>query len=211
MWGAAAATVVLVGAIAVFAGARVDAATMGLMAVAASLGLVLRATYQIASALRQPTVEAELATEGALGLASQRQLREEKRRLVRAINELTFDHEMGKLSDEDYRAVRNKYDLQAVDVIRALDANADLHPRLREQLAALEPGGAAADAPVQDDAAPRDAAEDAAEDAPAEDAPAANAPAEDAPAADPPVCPACETVNDGDARFCKKCGKELAA
>ena len=66
--------------------------------------------------------------------------------VLRAINELQFDHEMGKLSAEDYKAVRDLYELRAIEVMRALDADPDLHPKVAEDLAALEGGARTAKA-----------------------------------------------------------------
>jgi hypothetical protein len=60
----------------------------------------------------------------------QRELRDEKRRLLRAIKELDFDHGIGKLSDQDHAAVLAAYKLRAIEVMRALDAEAEIHPEL---------------------------------------------------------------------------------
>ncbi len=229
-WIAVGVTIVVVGGLAASAGARFGSATMGLFAVAGALGLCLRSLYKMTNALRQPAVEVELAQQGALEVASQRQLREEKRRLVRAINELTFDHEMGKLSKEDYDAVRQVYELKAVEVMRALDSDAALHPALKDVLAQLEgtpkakaepettpeaepettpeaePEAKAKAEPetTTPEAEPADEAQ-AHEDAEAADDDAPAAPDDDAP----PTCRSCGIANDEDAKFCKSCGKEL--
>ncbi|MGE5138971.1 MAG: zinc-ribbon domain-containing protein [Rudaea sp.] len=38
-----------------------------------------------------------------------------------AIKDLDFDHATGKLSDEDYRQMRARYDLQAAEVLQKMD------------------------------------------------------------------------------------------
>jgi hypothetical protein len=136
-------------------------------------------------------------------VASQRELREEKRRLVRALNELTFDHEMGKLSAADYEAVKERYQLQAVEVMRALENDRDLHPDLAAELSRLAGQG---------DAEPE--AEPSPEPSPATDSdadpqgePAADAKSEAREAGR--ACASCDTTNDVDARFCKQCGAAL--
>lgn len=135
MWlvGAVVAAGILVGTV-VGLGGRIEAATWGLVVAAAAMVFALRSLYRMATALARPPVEAALDELDVAAYAGKRELREERRRLLRAINELQFDYEMGKLSDDDYRKVRQGYELQAVEVIRALDAEAELHPALAEEL-----------------------------------------------------------------------------
>lgn len=191
-------------AAALISGARVSSATMGLLAATGALLLCLRALYRLAGALTRPGIETVLDQEALLGVASQRELREEKRRLVRALNELAFDHEMGKLSAADYEAVKERYQLQAVEVMRALEDDRDLHPDLAAELSRLAGQGD-----------PEPEAERAADEGPA-DTPGAGAKGEPDAKAEPDAeaeagraCASCETTNDVDARFCKQCGAAL--
>ena len=131
--GAVAAAVILVITV-VALGGRVEAATWGLVVAAGAMVFALRSLYRMATALARPPVEAVLDELDVAAYAGKRELREERRRLLRAINELQFDYEMGKLSEEDYRKVRQGYELQAVEVIRALDAESELHPGLADEL-----------------------------------------------------------------------------
>src|SRR5512135_300424 len=39
-----------------------------------------------------------------------------------AIRDLEFDHAAGKLSDEDYRQMRARYDVRAAEVLQKMDA-----------------------------------------------------------------------------------------
>jgi tetratricopeptide (TPR) repeat protein len=50
------------------------------------------------------------------------ELLEERTAAYRALKELAFDHEAGHLSDDDYEALRARYEERAADVLAALDA-----------------------------------------------------------------------------------------
>lgn len=50
------------------------------------------------------------------------ELDEEKAAIYRALKELEFDHEAGHLSDDDYRALRDRYENRAAQILTALDA-----------------------------------------------------------------------------------------
>jgi tetratricopeptide (TPR) repeat protein len=50
------------------------------------------------------------------------ELGEEKAAIYRALKELEFDHEAGHLSDDDYRALRDRYENRAAQILTALDA-----------------------------------------------------------------------------------------
>jgi hypothetical protein len=201
----------------VVAGARPEVPTLGLLLVGLALVGCLRALHRIVGALVRDDLAVVVDTASEYGGASQRELREERRRLLRAINELRFDHEMGKLSQVDYDAVRQGYELRAIEVMRQLEGGESLHPGLAARLGlatpAADPGPDAAD-PGPDAAADPIAVTKADPDDGAEAGDASAPP-------DPPVipeddvtsraCAACDGINDADARFCKHCGKELAA
>ena len=50
------------------------------------------------------------------------ELAEEKASTYRALNELAFDHEAGSLSDDDFHALRDRYEARAADLLTKLDA-----------------------------------------------------------------------------------------
>lgn len=50
------------------------------------------------------------------------ELVEERDTVYRALRELEFDHEAGHLADDDYRALRDTYEVRAAAALRALDA-----------------------------------------------------------------------------------------
>jgi Ca2+/Na+ antiporter len=123
-----------------------------------------------------------------------KELEREKQALLKALKELEFDHEMGKVSDEDYQEIGANYRARAVRVLRQLDestGDADYRALAEKELKArLEGRGAKA-------------------------AEAAATPASEAAPVSPPSdklgCTRCGARNDADADFCKKCGNRLRA
>lgn len=134
------AAAVLVG-LRVAVGVELDSPTLALALACVVMIWALRAMWGIVVALSRPSVEA-MIVEAELGaeLSSRAELRDEKRRVLRAIKELEFDHAMGKLSDEDYKNVGDRYRLRAIEVMRALDERDELHPQLLAHLSSLGVG-----------------------------------------------------------------------
>lgn len=156
-------------------------------------------------------------------------LEDEKNALLRALKDLEYEHQVGKIDDEDYARLDRAYRARAKDVLAELDR--DLKPYLSraESLA-----GAAADRTEKADKSDKKTkkktkakaakaepvttpagseAEAPAPAEPADEEEKAEASDEAAPATTPAtqVCPKCATTNDGDARFCKKCATPLGA
>ncbi len=218
-----AAVVVLVLLVSVF-GARVEAPTFALAAASAALVYALGQLYAMVRALSQPDRVAQVGQ--AAGSFTQAELRDEKRRLLRAIKELEFDFGMGKLSKADHDAVIATYRLRAIEVMRALEGGSSLHPELARLLGERE-AAASASAP------PREASAETAVVTPVvtpditPPGPAAKVelprldvtpmPGEPVPgpAASGPfdqttrICGSCGGTNDADARYCKLCGAAM--
>lgn len=190
----------LLGYLVVVGEAHLDASTVALVCVGGALLVCLRSMFRIVQALGRADVHTVVEQAGDIGIGTDRELREEKRRLLRAINELRFDHEMGKLSKEDYDVVRQGFELRAIEVMRALDAGAGLHPELEAALARVSAGKAASEGKTDAEGKAASEAEVASDDKIVNTTEIATR-----------VCAACDGVNDADARFCKHCGKELAA
>ncbi len=135
-------------------GVDLDAPTIALAAACVVMIWALRAMWGIVAALSRPAVETILVEAEAAGpvggaRSDLAELREEKRRVLRAIKELEFDHAMGKLSDEDFKQIGDRYKLRAIEVIRELEpleGDGELHPLLAEHLAAIGIAGGAAPA-----------------------------------------------------------------
>jgi len=133
-----------------------------------------------------------------------RELEREKGLILKAIKELEFDHQMGKISDADYTEAHATYRARAVRVMQQLDAGAGSYREIieRELEERITSKGEAA-RPVA--AVPAPAPAPAPVPVPASEAAPARAP-EPVPA----EC-ACGVRNDPDAVFCKKCGTRLRA
>ena len=111
------------------------------------------------------------------------------------IKELDFDHSMGKISSEDHRAVRQRYEARAIEVMRVLEGAPALHPELVALLAARE-GAATAAAPVHPEG-------------PSGREPGIPSSADPEPTM--AACLQCDGSNDPDARFCKHCGAKIGS
>lgn len=169
-------------------GARLEAPTVGLGLAAVALLYALRRLYALAAALAGPESAAGLGAD----FRSHAELRDEKRRLLRALKELDFDHGMGKLSQADYEAVAAIYKMRAIEVMRALEGTSELHPALQALLDARS-GKVAVAAGAGEASPPVGASAVAMGDVTSR------------------TCPKCNGTNDGDARFCKHCGAGLSA
>ncbi len=63
------------------------------------------------------------------------ELLSEKKALIKAIKEIEFDHQMGKMSDRDAASVSHYYRERAIEVIKALESNLEDHQLpVREQI-----------------------------------------------------------------------------
>jgi len=160
----------------VVGGVRFDAPTIGLALAGAALCLALTTVFLMTQALSRNEVDLLLTSEGQDHSVDRRELREERHRLLRAIKELDFDYEMGKLSDADHRSVRLSYENRAIDVMRALGGDPPLHPDLRAVLDGTPTAG------DHEEPAPGPAGGEAG------------------------ACGACGKASDSDATFCKHCG-----
>jgi hypothetical protein len=102
--------------------------TIGLVVIA-----VVAVGYPLAQEARRRT------TTMAKGERQRAELEARREALYTALKDLEFDHEMGKLSAEDYAALRERYTVQAVAVLQQLDALAAEGPPV------VSEGGAASD------------------------------------------------------------------
>lgn len=57
------------------------------------------------------------------------ELETRKSEIYAAIKDIEFDYQMGKLSEEDYRELRNQYRSQAVALLKEIDAVSDIRPQ----------------------------------------------------------------------------------
>jgi hypothetical protein len=113
-----------------------------------------------------------------------RELDREKQLVLKAIKEIELDYQMRKIAEKDYREMVERYRARALRLIGEIEAGDDYRSLIERELAIR------LKLPM----------------------PEAPKPAEQptgAPVARAPQCPGCQTVNDEDALFCKKCGAKL--
>ncbi len=126
-----------------------------------------------------------------------KELEREKQALLKAIKELEFDHEMGKISDSDFREIGGLYRQRAVRVLRQLDeASGDYRAQIEREVAArLGVQGLASR--VEGRGVEEDGRRSTVDGQRSQTVPIS--------------CSQCGTVNDADAAFCKKCGIKVSA
>ena len=121
--------------------APLDAATVSLAVCGGTLVYALRRMFLLARALARPDSLAQVGR-GA-GSFTVAELRDEKRRLLRAIKELEFDRGMGKVSDKDFAEMSARLRARAARIMRQLDAGSlyreQIEKEVERRLAATTP------------------------------------------------------------------------
>jgi len=77
----------------------------------------------------RPQIVQKLSQPGRLRIA-----REDKARLVLALRELDFDYQTGKLSGEDYKSLRAKYEVRAIQTLKQIESMEGKWNELREEI-----------------------------------------------------------------------------
>ena len=121
-----------------------------------------------------------------------------------ALKDIEFDRETGKLSDEDYRFLKEKYTAQAIEALRAEEGTGapdDVEALVAHRVRALRSAAATAPpgAPACPTCGPR----------PEPDAVFCSTCGGRLPAG--PTCSHCGTALAADSRFCESCGSRVAA
>ena len=172
---------------------RVTMAIAFLVVTTLSLAWALWVVGRAAQALvKEPAAADEARATGR----RRKELEREKQALLKALKELEFDFQMGKVSEADYKDIGGNYRARAVRVLKQLDAKdgstdyralveRDLKNRL---VAKSEPEPESESEPEPESGPERSVKTD-----------------------ERPRCPKCETGNDLDAEFCKKCGARLTS
>jgi hypothetical protein len=170
--------------------------------------------------------ESPLTLEEALTLGAPSAEEEQKRALLRALNDLKYERSVGKISEDDYAELSQRYREQAKRLMQQLEGEHEPARKRAEQLlqrrlvkagllpdtkkkkkakAAIEP------APPEPSAAaePETAEAGADDDDSANEAARPNGQSRDL-VAQQRRCPGCDKKNDLDARYCKHCGISMA-
>lgn len=147
------------------------------------LTLVFFALWRSLSALMGPG--AALNDRGGNGASDRQALLNEKQSLLQGLRDLEQERDMGKVSQDDFDAVNARLRARAREVIKQLDAQV---APFRAKAESLVPTFVAAQIT----------------------APTSSASETPSPATPTlPLCPKCQTQNEADAVFCKKCGHKL--
>jgi hypothetical protein len=146
-----------------------------------------------------------LLNAGTASLGPKIGVAERKREALRAIKDIEFEHSVGKIDDADYTDLVARYRGEAKAILREMDVEIEPYRERAEDIARayLAKRGAPGPAPAPAPAA--DATSDEPEPTPGEEAPARST----APSRVP--CPRCDTSNEPDAAFCKKCGAAVSS
>jgi hypothetical protein len=221
-----------VSALALAIGAGVIAGPpLGVLVLAASaLGGAIATMW---TSVRALVGETPLAPEDAFALGAPSSEEEQKRAVLRAIKDIEFERSVGKITDEDYRALLTRYRADAKKLLRQIDESRAPDRARAENLAAayLAKGPQATTReqlePPEESASEGSASEgSASEGSDAEASSNENKPAKkskkkrgktnDAATARETTtreqgreCKGCSVTNDADAAFCKGCGAKL--
>jgi hypothetical protein len=169
-----------------------------------------------------PLTRGAWAAPAARGSRHPRELEREKQLVLKAIKEIELDFQMRKIAERDYREMIERYRTRAMRLMGEIEAGDDYRALIERELTMrikLTPERAGTPSPSS---APADAPSPRAvagaphsPGSPELSAPAGppssvegSAPADVRPALRP-ACKNCGTLNDEDARFCKKCGAKL--
>jgi hypothetical protein len=166
-------------------------------------GALLLVIWLLWSSVQSLTGGSELSFEEALSLGARSVEEEQKRAVLRALMDLEFERSIGKISEQDYATFTARYRTEAKQLLRTLDENLGAARKQVEEELARRLGGAARGASVSE---PKPEASGA---IPAETGEIA--PAEPASKGSLRACAQCNTRNELDARFCKKCGATMAS
>lgn len=153
-----------------------------------------------------PELEALDATAHAVDALSSR-----KRMLVRALKDLDNERALGKLEEIDHEQLSTTYRGELKEVLMRIDASLEPHRSKAEAAARnylLQAG--LAEAGYRGEPAPKESAPVLEDGDQREDEASENAAAPAKAVVTRASCSACNTSNEIDASFCKKCGASLA-
>lgn len=84
--------------------------------------MVVLVTAYVAVPFFSGDTDGQLAGPGTVSASEKQTLERQKREAYAAIKEIEFDYRMGKLSEADFTAMRNKFAGEALGAIAVLDA-----------------------------------------------------------------------------------------
>ncbi len=185
-------------------------AALLVVATGALVGVILLLWQSVQSL----TGESAITLEEALGLGARSAEEEQKRAVLRGLKDLEYERSVGKISEEDYREISERYRGEARRLLRIIDESVadarDVEELVRRR---LERENLSARTEARSEDAEAHGSEGTPTDAqPTDDDETSDPTPASGDASVPPVvhCTACDAENDDDAVFCKKCGSRLA-
>lgn len=203
-----------IGAAVLIVGAVVMAMRIGVPAAilwfgfAALAGAILLFWEALRSVVDPESTASEAGEEALAGEMADLEAR--KRGAVKALRDLDFEHSIGRMSDEDYKALREKYRGEARAAMEAIDQGLGTYLVEAQKLvadAAADATGESTPAVTTPEANDAEATEAAATES-SETTATTSEPGETVASAER-VCASCATKNDADAVFCKRCAARL--
>jgi hypothetical protein len=154
-----------------------------------AFGVLLGIIAILWASVRTLAGDAPITVEEALAISAPTAVEEQKRAVLSALKDLEYERSVGKITEADYQDLSQRYRTEAKRLLRSLD---DEMKPMRDRAEAYvmkelggEPRRKQADSDDTEEARPVSSQ------------------------ARSPSCPSCQTPNDADALFCKKCGTKF--
>jgi hypothetical protein len=210
--GQALAVITLLATVGVGAALGVELAVLTLAG-----GVLVIVVFVLWNSVLNLTGESTLTLEEAVSMAAPTAEEEQKRAVLRTLKDLEYELSVGKISEQDYKELSHKYRERAKELIRAADEGMASGRDKAEQLLErrLKANAKKKNKGERQGASKKEAGTRRVEKPRADGASESEDPLDEsaiAPKSDDDTrqgCPECDTENEADAKFCKKCGVEL--
>ncbi len=173
---------------------------------------LLAAIESLWSSLQALLGEAPLSREDAYAYGAPSAEEEQKRAVLRALKDLEFERGVGKISDDDFAELTARYRAEAKRLLQVIDERGrpgrEKVEKLVDQLL-KEQGLDPTHGPANDTKSEAEAESESESEAESDAESEAESESESESDARAQPCPHCQTANDDDAVFCKKCGARL--
>ncbi len=174
---------------------------------ALALGMLLLALAALYQSLRSAFSDSSSSVGLRTRLPERASLLDEKDALLRAIKDIAFEHEVGKLSDDDFARLNRSYRIRAKEVLQKLDE--DLAPYFERAERMVDGEMVPSDRPARKKKGKK--ARRACPSCGTSNATAAKWCKECGGPMELAKCPACGADNEPDAKFCSECAKPMRA
>lgn len=149
--------------------------------------------------------QGDLTLDEAMSLAAPSAEEEQKQAVLRALKDLEFERSVGKITDDDYRELSERYRSEAKALLLLVDRGMAPAMKQAESLLAERLKGKAGKARKKHKESPGASTPDAGQSSTS----GAETETDSVHGAPALACANCQAENDADARFCKSCGHSL--